>query len=213
MPNRREFIKTTGALGLLGATGMGAANPPAQNAPAATGADDRAYWVSVMEKLAFPVLDHLSRRELKKTMPVEAANAADRTYYTHLQALGRLLAGIAPWLETSGLDAAELTRQHHYIDLALASLDAATDPGSPDFLTFSRGDQALVDSAFLAQGLLRAPMALLEALTPAVITTVSSFTRCWWTRWPSCAKWMSDSSRPGMWFCGAHNALRKCRNG
>jgi hypothetical protein len=170
MPNRREFIKKVGALGLMGATVGDGATAPAQNAStaAATGADDRAYWVGVMEKLAFPVFDRLSRRELRKSMPVEAANPADRSRYTHLEAFGRMLAGIAPWLEAGGLAAEEGARQRKYIDLALASLDAATDPGSADFLNFSRGDQALVDSAFLAQGLLRAPTALAGALTPKV---------------------------------------------
>ena len=44
------------------------------------------------------------------------------------------------------------------------SLDAATDPASADFLNFSDGGQALVDTAFLAQGILRAPGVLWEPL-------------------------------------------------
>ena len=38
-----------------------------------------------------------------------------------------------------------------------AAVDAATDPKSPDFLNFRDGGQALVDTAFLAQAMLRAP--------------------------------------------------------
>jgi hypothetical protein len=89
-------------------------------------------------------------------MPVEAANPADRAKYTHLEALGRLLAGIAPWLGATGLDQSEGTRQRHLLDLTHVSLDAATDPNSPDFMNFSQGNQPLVDAAFLAQGILRA---------------------------------------------------------
>lgn len=43
-----------------------------------------------------------------------------------------------------------------YIALSLASIRHAVDPGSPGFANFRNG-QALVDAAFLAQGLLRAP--------------------------------------------------------
>ncbi|HEV2445302.1 MAG TPA: DUF2264 domain-containing protein, partial [Candidatus Sulfopaludibacter sp.] len=62
---------------------------------------DREYWLRTLEKLAGPVLRHLAAGTLKRSMPVECAtgNVADRRKYTHLEALGRLLAGIAPWLE------------------------------------------------------------------------------------------------------------------
>jgi hypothetical protein len=40
------------------------------------------------------------------------------------------------------------------------------DPASPDFLNFTRDRQPLVDAAFLAHGLLRAPLVLREALPP-----------------------------------------------
>ena len=44
--------------------------------------------------------------------------------------------------------------------MTVHALDRATDPQSPDFLNYSHGGQALVDTAFLAQGLLRAPKQL-----------------------------------------------------
>jgi hypothetical protein len=40
----------------------------------------------------------------------------------------------------------------------------AVDPASPDFMNFTRERQPLVDAAFLAQGLLRAPTSLLGAI-------------------------------------------------
>lgn len=97
-------------------------------------------------------------------MPVEATNPRDRAKYTHLEAFGRLIAGIAPWLGATGLDQSEGTRHRHLLDLTYASLDAATNPRSPDFMNFSDGNQPLVDTAFLAQGILRAPQVLLDAL-------------------------------------------------
>jgi len=50
------------------------------------------YWLSVMGRMARPVLENLARRTLRKSMPVEAMNPADRAKYTHLEAFGRLLA-------------------------------------------------------------------------------------------------------------------------
>jgi hypothetical protein len=166
MENRRDFLKSIGAVGLLGALDAGPAIAQPQSPSASTGSNDRSYWLGVMEKLAFPVLSHLSRRELKKAMPVEAAHPSDRAKYTHLEAFGRLLAGIAPWLEASGLDADESALQKKYLQLTYDSLDAATDPASPDYLNYTSGGQPIVDAAFLAQGILRAPKALQKSLDP-----------------------------------------------
>jgi hypothetical protein len=130
--------------------------------------DDRSYWLAVAQRIATPVLTSLSRRELKKTMPVEARNPADRAKYAHLEAFGRLLAGIAPWLVARGLDQSEIGLRQNFSHLAQASLDAATDPGSPDFMNFHDGSQPLVDAAFLAQGILRAPSVLWEPLEARV---------------------------------------------
>ena len=53
-----------------------------------------------------------------------------------------------------------------FIGLAVKSLVNATDPKSPDFLNFKTGGQPLVDTAFLALGLLRAPNQLWGKLDP-----------------------------------------------
>ncbi|MEY4918279.1 MAG: hypothetical protein RL616_2192 [Verrucomicrobiota bacterium] len=167
MKTRREFFKSAAVLGALGAAGLplhAAENKIVTTAPD----DDRRYWISVLEKISRPVLENLSRRGLKKKMPVEEQPGAKRAPFTHLEAFGRLLCGIAPWLAVENLSGGELTLQKEFIKLAQASLDAATDPASPDFLNFSEGGQALVDTAFLAQGILRAPKILWEPLEPRV---------------------------------------------
>ena len=79
-----------------------------------------------------------------------------------------MLAGLVPWLELNALQGAETGQQKRLRNLALAGLDAATDPGSPDFMNFNVGQQPLVDAAFLAQALLRAPGALWQPLDPRV---------------------------------------------
>jgi hypothetical protein len=163
MGSRREFIKSVTAFGVAGMVGAPAANSVAQTLTTASGkTDDRSYWLAMLDKVSTPVLENLARRELKKMMPVEAANPKDRSQYTHLEAFGRLLAGIAPWLAAQNLNESETKRQKGFTALAQASLDAATDPNSPDFMNFRQGGQPLVDAAFLAQGILRAPTTLWE---------------------------------------------------
>src|SRR5437763_8101469 len=178
MQGRREFLKSLATIGVAGS----AITSVAQTFPTAgIKTDDRSYWLAVLQKIATPVLANLARRELKKTMPVQARVPADRVKYAHLEAIGRLLAGIAPWLATrlaiplatpgltiQRLDRFESTLQQNFLRQAQLSLDAATDPNSPDFMNFHNGDQPLVDTAFLAQGILRAPSVLWEALDARV---------------------------------------------
>ncbi len=118
--------------------------------------EERKYWLSILQKIAEPVLTSLSRKKLKEKMPVRGK--VDRSSYTHLEALGRLMAGIAPWLELSSKESGiESTLKSKYLELTHQALAAATDPQSPDFMNFSVGDQPLVDTAFLSQAIVRAP--------------------------------------------------------
>ncbi|MDP4188262.1 MAG: DUF2264 domain-containing protein [Bacteroidota bacterium] len=119
--------------------------------------DTRAYWVSVLTKIADPLLVSLSNEKLKANMPVEAkaGNEADRRSVTHLEAFGRLMDGISPWLELGPDNSSEGLLRSKYISLAQKCLSVATNPSSPDFMNFTKGGQPLVDAAFLAHGLLR----------------------------------------------------------
>jgi hypothetical protein len=176
--DRRDFLKTTGAGSVL-ATVTGTATRD-QQSDAAPG--DRALWISLLRRLADPVLTNLANGTLKARMPVEQAPGADRRSVTHLEALGRLIAGIAPWLElavddpstSSGSpraeskgDTSEGRLRAQYADLARRAIARAVDPTSADFMNFTRDRQPLVDAAFLAHGLLRAPRSLRDALDPA----------------------------------------------
>jgi hypothetical protein len=140
--DRRAFLESIAA----------AAAPFGQREMSPRGGDDRTYWISILRRLAEPVLTRLSR------MPVEQARGANREQVSRLEALGRLVAGIAPWLERGEDDLAARTR---------AAIAAAVDPASPDALNFTRDRQPLVDAAFLAQGILRAPQALRDRFEPA----------------------------------------------
>jgi len=148
---RREFLETTAGA----SAALGTVQTRVTPAPAAA-RSDREHWVSVAQRLADPVLRNLAAGTLKARMPVEEVAGAERRSVTHLEAFGRLLAGIAPWLE--------LPEARSYAELARRALANAVDPASPDFLNFTQNRQPLVDAAFLAQGLLRAPRELKDAL-------------------------------------------------
>jgi len=174
MKTRRAFLQltATGALATA-ATPTRAQSLPASAATLTTaptgGAEDRAAWVRLARQLASPLLPALAARRLKTTMPIESApRVKDRPDYTHLEALGRALCGLAPWFELPADTTPEGTERARLAALARSAIDAATDPKSPDFMNFSRGRQPLVDAAFLAQALLRAPTALWKKLEPRV---------------------------------------------
>jgi len=152
---RREFLEAAGVVAVWPAATVNPSQRPSRPT------DDRETWVGVMRRLADPVLTNLANGTLKARMPVEQAAGADRRSVTHLEALGRLLAGLAPWIEL-GPGGSEGRLRTHYADLARRAIARAVDPVSPDFLNFTRDRQPLVDAAFLAQGLLRAPRALRE---------------------------------------------------
>ena len=116
-----------------------------------------------MLKIADPVLKNLAAGTLKQNMPM--VFHPDRTEYMHLEALGRTLCGIAPWLELDGLTGEEAEIQAEYRELTRKAIANAVNPESPDFMNFTEGyGQALVDAAFLAHGIVRAPKQLFRAL-------------------------------------------------
>ena len=159
--NRRDFLKTAGAGSVLPAViqpAGGSLQPPRPSQ------DDRALWVTLLRKIADPVLKNLAGGTLKAKMPVEQHAGGSRQTVTHLEALGRLVAGMAPWLELPADSSAEGRLRAEYADLARRAIAQAVDPSSADFLNFSRGGQPLVDAAFLGEGLLRAPKSLRESL-------------------------------------------------
>ncbi len=160
MTNRRTLLKTIAGLSAAAA---------AQSVPQSAAESDRAYWTGLLSKLAEPVLENLARGTLKRNMPVECAagHQADRRNYTHLEAIARLLAGIAPWIEAPLEAGAERNLQQRYAALAREAIRSATDPNSPDFLNFSDGGQPLVDCGFLSEALLRAPTELWRKLDRA----------------------------------------------
>lgn len=127
---------------------------------------ERDYWVQSMTRIAEPVLKNLSEAKLKEKMPFRGGSSSDaRRKASHLEAVGRTINGIAPWLELGVDDSPEGRLRAKYIDYTLLGLRNAVDSTSADYLVFGKGvTQTLVDAAFLSQGLLRARTQIWENL-------------------------------------------------
>ena len=87
--DRRRFVEGTlaGTAGLA-LTGAG----PSQLS------NERAFWLGAALRIASPVVTSLARGELKRRLPVQTGRE-DRQAYAPLEAFGRTLTGLAPWLE------------------------------------------------------------------------------------------------------------------
>jgi hypothetical protein len=156
---RRDFLKAAGVV-------AAASSLQAQRSEGLH--NDREYWIAIMRRLADPVLNNLANGTLKARIPVEQG-ASDRRAVTHLEALGRLITGLAPWIELSADESAEGRLRAQYAALAHRAIGRAVDPVSPDFMNFTGERQPLVDAAFLASApYLLAHIALRRALPDCV---------------------------------------------
>jgi len=123
--------------------------------------DDRSYQVDLLIRICRPVISRLSEGKLMAAMPTEVAPdyAKPVTKVTYLEAFGRTLAGLAPWLELGPDQTVEGSKRIAMLEMTRKAIAMAVDPASPDYMNFTgRFDaQPLVDGAFLAHGLMRAP--------------------------------------------------------
>lgn len=159
---RRHFFRHA-ALVSVGSAGIPAAKAAG---PEVATFESRAAWVEMLLRVSEPVIASLARHRLKQQMPVEAAagQEVNRAAVTHLEALGRTLSGIAPWLQVTGIPSSEEAQRAALADQARKALTNAVDPASPDKLDFTASPQNLVDAAFLALGLSRARTVLWDLL-------------------------------------------------
>lgn len=121
-------------------------------------------WIDAMCRIVSPVLDMLEKGKLKETLPLTFHE--ERKAFAPLEAFGRSMLGLSAWLEADSelLDEEERALQSEYREKAIRCIEMATNPSSPDFMLFDDGGQPLVDAAFLAHALVRAPKALAAAL-------------------------------------------------
>jgi hypothetical protein len=166
----------------------------------------REFWVETLVRIARPVLTAMAEKRLHKSMPVKMRvdSQGDRREFAHLEAIGRTLSGIAPWLELGPDETAEGKLRGEFCELARAALDAATNPASPDFCNFVEGSQTLVDTGILSEGLLRAPRELVEKLDAKTRRNLVAALKTTRTRKP----WYNNH----LLFCGTTEAAL-CRMG
>jgi len=165
--NKFDSVKKTSLL-LIFSLGVitAQATTPKKKGGDNDGIKERKYYVSTLTHIADPLLTALSENKLKELMPVECVAGAEagRRQVTYLEAMGRLLAGMAPWFALGPDNTAEGKLREKYIQLALKGIHNAVDPQSPDHMNFNKYSQPLVDAAFFSQALLRAPHQLWDRL-------------------------------------------------
>ena len=118
---------------------------------------DREYWCSLAYQMAQPVLENRAKGELQKNMQLEVSPNWDgrNKKVAYMEAFGRLMAGIAPWLTLPDDETAEGKQRKQLREWALAAYKNAVDPQSPDYLAWRGHGQALVDAAYVAESLIR----------------------------------------------------------
>lgn len=137
---------------------------------------ERAEMLSYLKRVAYPVLEAAAQGGLRQAMAIQQMEGAQRESVSCFEAVTRLICGIAPWLDAQPEEEEEREVQDTMRRWALAAIDHQTNPKSPDYADFEHHtgqfSQTLVDAAFLAQGILRAPKSLMEGMEPRVKTQV-----------------------------------------
>lgn len=119
--------------------------------------DDRAVWCEILYRMAEPVLRNMSEGKLQQNMQLELSPTWDGRdkRVSYMEAFGRLMAGIAPWLSLPDDETAEGKQRKQLRQWALKSYVNAVDPQSPDRLLWEENFQTLVDAAYVAESFLR----------------------------------------------------------
>ena len=140
-----------------------------------SGAIDRTYWVSLLDKISTPVLSNLSKGELHKNMPMQFSPIWDGRdkEVAYLECFGRLVAGIAPFLALTPDVTPESKIRERLLVQTQQSITQGFNPDGRDYLfKASNTAQTLVDAAYIAQALLAAPAVLWQPLDSVTKTRI-----------------------------------------
>jgi hypothetical protein len=163
----------------------------------------RKVWLNYMDKVARPVLSNLAEDQLKLKMPMELSDRIDnkegRTKAGYLEAFGRTLSGIAPWLQAEGGDADEIKLRNQYREWTLKAIANAVNPQAKDYMQWN-GGQPLVDASFVALGLIRSPW-LWEHLDDKVKLQVVDAMKITRNTVPVYSNWILFSGMIEAFFC------------
>ncbi|MFB6455029.1 DUF2264 domain-containing protein [Chitinophaga sp. Hz27] len=159
---RRNFLKMAPLAGIAGmvapSKALAATGNTGANNIAAT-LSDREYQYKLLQKIAGPVVENMSKGTLKKNMPKEKGPGYGLALekVTYLEAFARCISGLAPWLALPEDNTAEGKVRKQMKEQVLQGIVNAVDPKSPDYLNFRVEGQPLVDAAYLCQTFMRAP--------------------------------------------------------
>ena len=122
---------------------------------------DRTIWLSKMDEMVAPVLSSLAADSLRLNMPKVTSQRVDnkenRIKVQYLEVLGRVLSGIAPWIQLEGGNPEEVRLREKYRIWVIKGLRNSLDSTAKDFMRYDLNGQQLVDASFVALGLIRAP--------------------------------------------------------
>jgi hypothetical protein len=126
-------------------------------------------------------------------------NRESRAKVGYLEAFGRTLSGIAPWLQLEGGDPAEVKLREQYRAWALKAIANSVNPQAKDYLQWS-GGQPLVDASFVAFALVRSPWLWehLDETTKKQVVEVMMATRA---TVPVYSNWILFSGMIEAFFC------------
>lgn len=163
---RRNFLKAASLFGLAGvASGKDVLAAGGERVMAV---GDREYWVRLLDKITSPVVGNMSKGQLIKNMPMLVSPIYDKRdpRVAYMEAFGRLIVGLAPFLALPDDNSAEGKVRKRLREQTLQSFVHGFDPQSPDYLYWGSptSRQPLVDAAFIAQALLMAPDTLWKPL-------------------------------------------------
>lgn len=163
----------------------------------------RELWLTYLDKVARPVMENIALDKLKANMPMLLSDRIDnkesRNKAGYLEAFGRTLSGIAPWIETECGSEREVKLRNQYREWALKGIANAVNPSAKDYLEW-HGGQALVDASFVALGLIRSPWlwAHLDKKVQSQVVDALIITR---KTIPSFSNWILFSGMIEAFFC------------
>jgi len=158
----------------------------------------RHFWLNEMQKMVKPVLTRLSE------MPLVNSGSLNRDSCTHLEALGRVLCGIAPWLEAYLEDSDERDIRNEYLHLSyLAIIEYFAIDKKPE-------KQNIIDFGYLCQAFIRCP-SLWRSLPDSTQFLIRDFNAKLDTLLPIANNWVVMDAMPSAFFLSLGESINPAK--